>query len=263
MRPYAVLSNGERFRVELARRLMSTDRQIVVDEFTSVVDRQVAQIGAHAVQKYVRKHGKQFVAASCHYDILDWLQPDWIFEPATMHFARRSLQRRPSINVEIRRVIYEYWSLFAPFHYLTADLNKAATCYCLFANDQPVSFAGVLHRPHAQAKNIKGLSRLVTLPDWQGLGLAMILAEKLGAAYRAVDCRFRMYPAHPSLVRTFGKSQHWSLKKQAGTFSSRKGASSSMAGHYDRPCAVFEYVGPVMNADEARKLHGRQTTKAD
>ena len=40
-----------------------------MDEFTSVVDRQVAQIGAHAIQKYVRKHGRQFVAVSCHYDI--------------------------------------------------------------------------------------------------------------------------------------------------------------------------------------------------
>ena len=76
MRPYAVLSNGEKFRVELARRLLETEGTIVIDEFTSVVDRQVAQIGAHAAQKYVRKNGKKLVAASCHYDIVDWLQPD-------------------------------------------------------------------------------------------------------------------------------------------------------------------------------------------
>ena len=89
LRPYSVLSNGEKFRVELARRLLETQNTIVIDEFTSVVDRQVAQIGAHAVQKYVRKNNRQFVAASCHYDIVDWLQPDWVFEPATMTFSRR------------------------------------------------------------------------------------------------------------------------------------------------------------------------------
>ena len=64
LRPHAVLSNGERFRVELARHLLSDADPIVVDEFTSVVDRQVAQIGAHAVQKYVRRTGKKFVAVS-------------------------------------------------------------------------------------------------------------------------------------------------------------------------------------------------------
>jgi GNAT superfamily N-acetyltransferase len=254
MRPFAVLSNGERFRVELARRLMRDDPIIVMDEFTSVVDRQVAQIGAHAVQKYIRKHDKRFVAASCHYDILDWLQPDWILEPATMSFARRSLQRRPPIDIEIRRVAYEYWKLFAPFHYLTADLNRAAACFCMFANGRPAAFGAVLHRPHPKTKNVKGLSRLVTLPDWQGLGLALVLAEKLGAAYRAIDCRFRTYPAHPALIRAFGKwTTLWGLTKRGGEFSPRAGLTSTapMGG---RPCAVFEYVGEAMEAATARRL---------
>jgi ABC-type glutathione transport system ATPase component len=97
MRPYRVLSMGERFRVEIARRLLETprDKPIVIDEFTSVVDRQVAKIGSHAVQKWVRKHHRQFVAVSCHYDVIEWLQPDWILEPATMGFARREPGARP------------------------------------------------------------------------------------------------------------------------------------------------------------------------
>ena len=256
MRPFSVLSNGEKFRVEMARRLLSdADTIITVDEFTSVVDRQVAQIGAHAVQKYVRKTGKRFVAASCHYDIVEWLQPDWVLEPATMTFSRRSLRRRPPIDIEIRRVGYDYWALFAPFHYLSAELNRAAACFCLFANGYPAAFAGVLHRPHASARNIKGLSRLVTLPDWQGLGLAMILAEKLGAAYKGAGFRFRTYPAHPSLIRSFGKwREHWGLSKPAGTFSPHKGDTSSVSGFGGRPCAVFEYVGSALDRMEAARL---------
>src|SRR3990167_5139530 len=62
MRPFSVLSMGERFRVELARRLLELPDPIVVDEFSSVVDRQVAQIGSHAVQKYVRKNKRKFIA---------------------------------------------------------------------------------------------------------------------------------------------------------------------------------------------------------
>ncbi|MGA8729662.1 MAG: hypothetical protein WB608_13000 [Terracidiphilus sp.] len=82
----------------LARRLIECGAMVTMDEFRSVVDRQVAKIGAHAVQKFIRRAGTRFVAASCHYDIIEWMQPDWVFEPATMHFARRSLQRRPAFG---------------------------------------------------------------------------------------------------------------------------------------------------------------------
>jgi ABC-type ATPase with predicted acetyltransferase domain len=40
LRPYGVLSNGEKFRVSMARRLLEGGELTVVDEFTSVVDRQ-------------------------------------------------------------------------------------------------------------------------------------------------------------------------------------------------------------------------------
>ena len=74
MRPYHVLSNGEQFRVELARKLKDG---AVIDEFTSVVDRNVAKSCAMALRKYVDKTGlKNLTFASCHYDIVDWLQPD-------------------------------------------------------------------------------------------------------------------------------------------------------------------------------------------
>lgn len=257
MRPYSVLSNGEKFRVDLARRLLSNDDPIVVDEFTSVVDRQVAQIGSYAVAKYVRKHNRRFIGVSCHYDIIEWLQPDWLFEPATMTFTRRSLRRRPDIVIDIQRVDYSYWRLFAPFHYLTNELNKAARCYVLFANGRPASFAGMLHRPHPITKNIKGCSRLVTLPDWQGLGLAMILIEKVAAAYTALGYQVRTYPAHPSLVRSFDKSTHWRLEKKPGTFSGKTGAGTTIgkgSPFGGRPCAIFSYHGPVMNNDDATAL---------
>jgi ABC-type ATPase involved in cell division/GNAT superfamily N-acetyltransferase len=215
MRPYAVLSNGERFRVDLARRMLESGDPIVIDEFTSVVDRQVAQIGAHAAQKYVRRAGRRLVAASCHYDIVDWLQPDWVFEPSTMTFSRRSLQRRPALDVSVCRVPYDAWRMFAPFHYLTADLHRAARCFVLFVGDRPASFGAMLHRPHPKAKDIIGLSRLVTLPDWQGLGLAMILADALGSAYKALGKRMHTYPAHPSLIRSFAKSERWAMTQSA------------------------------------------------
>lgn len=83
LKPYHVLSNGEKMRVDLARALLEKDF-VVFDEFTSVVDRNVAQVASLAISKAVRNTGKQFIAVSCHYDIIEWLQPDWIFDTNTM-----------------------------------------------------------------------------------------------------------------------------------------------------------------------------------
>lgn len=80
LKPYGVLSNGEKMRVDLARAIMSDADPIVFDEFTSVVDRTVAQTASAAVAKAVRKANKRFVAVSCHRDVADWLQPDWIYD---------------------------------------------------------------------------------------------------------------------------------------------------------------------------------------
>lgn len=252
MRPFQVLSNGERFRVELARRLLELPDPIVVDEFTSVVDRQVAQIGAHAVQKYVRKNKRRFVAVSCHYDIVDWLQPDWIFEPSTMTFSRRLLRQRPTVDVTISRVPHSAWKLFAPFHYLTAELVPQARCFGLFVGDRISTFAGIMPKPISNGADagtaIAGVSRVVTLPDWQGLGLAFVLLDKLGAAYKGIGKRFRNYPAHPAFVRSHQHSKDWMQTKMAGKFSPVSGRFGG------RPCGVFEYVGPAMERSAAENL---------
>lgn len=268
LRPFAVLSNGEQFRATLARKMIETppDETIVVDEFTSLVDRQVAQIGAFAVAKWVRKNERRFVGVTCHYDVVDWLQPDWTFEPATMTFEWRSVQPRPRIECEIAHVPYATWKLFAPYHYLTADLNTGARCYGLWANGRLAAFGGVLHRPHAQNLRIKGLSRLVTLPDWQGLGLAFVLTDALGSAYKARGYSYHNYPAHPSFIRAFDRSPNWELRKRPKVQSTRIGGKSkygrtpkgvvvpsrqgpefSRMWKFDsRANAMFRYVGPAM-----------------
>jgi ABC-type lipoprotein export system ATPase subunit/GNAT superfamily N-acetyltransferase len=262
LRPYAVLSTGERFRVEVARRILETEGIVLIDEFTSVVDRQVAKITCHAVQKRIRKNGRKLVVASCHYDIIEWLQPDWIFEPATMTMTWRSLQPRPRIAATIARVEWSTWNLFARYHYMSAELHRAAQCFAMMVDGRPITFAAMLFRPHPKVRDIWGLSRLVTLPDWQGLGAAMILSDALGSAYAAGGKRFHTYPAHPSLIRAYDKSPHYAMRaKPASSIGAPNNKSrrdpnrTVVVGRFGaRPCAVFEYVGPKMNAADARAL---------
>lgn len=93
LKPYNVLSNGEKMRVDLARALLEKDLT-VFDEFTSVVDRRVAETMCLATNRSVKRLNKQFVAVSCHYDVLEWLQPDWYFDTNEMRCFFQSSHAR-------------------------------------------------------------------------------------------------------------------------------------------------------------------------
>jgi ABC-type lipoprotein export system ATPase subunit len=255
LRPYEVLSNGERFRVDLARRMIEAGDPIVVDEFTSVVDRQVAKIGAYAVAKYVRKNGRRLVAATCHYDVVDWLQPDWVFEPATMTLTWRSVQPRPRVECTIRPVPRSAWTLFRRYHYLTASLHFSAKSFVLFAEGQPAAFAAIVKRPHPTSKGLWAFTRWVTLPDWQGLGLIFVLTEYIGAAFKARGLRINTYPAHPALIRSCDRSPNWAMVGKPGVFNLNKASTLDTGWRQGtRPNATFQYVGPAITREESDHL---------
>lgn len=80
-KPYHVLSNGEKFRADLARKIKSN---AVIDEFTSVVDRDVAKAASVSLSKYIKNNDlENIVLSTCHHDILDWLEPDWVLDTDT------------------------------------------------------------------------------------------------------------------------------------------------------------------------------------
>ena len=95
LKSYDCLSQGEKMRVDIARALCLDSSLIVFDEFTSVVDREIAKVSAFAISKAVRRSKKKFIAVTCHYDVVDWLEPDWIFCTDTMEFSRKKELGRP------------------------------------------------------------------------------------------------------------------------------------------------------------------------
>lgn len=251
LKPYNVLSNGEKFRCNLARALVDEAPLVAFDEFSSVVDRQVARIGAHACAKAVRaRPGKQFVAVTCHEDVLEWLQPDWVLEPHLGRFSWRTHQRRPEVDLEIVRCDRSAWKMFSPHHYLSADLHKAARCFLGIVGGQPAAFGAIIHFPHARARHIWRLHRLVVLPDYQGLGLgAHAFPGALGSIVRALGFRLTVTTSHPALIRTWAKSSCW-LMRQAPHIPSGHtghiGMNHASAGRLGRRVASFEYVGSAL-----------------
>jgi ABC-type lipoprotein export system ATPase subunit len=255
LKPYHVLSNGEQFRATLARTLAEGDDLAVVDEFTSVVDRTVAKIGSAAVAKCVRNTGRRFVAVTCHYDVEDWLQPDWKYDVAEGRLTWRSLQRRPEIQLRVRRAGPSAWPLFARHHYLSSDLARAAGCFVADVDGQPAAFVAVLHS--VGRRSFWREHRAVCLPDFQGVGIGNALSEFVAGMYVCKGKGYRSTTSHPGMIGHRSRSANWKcvrapslsnpcFKEAArATYGSRRGT--------DRLTASFEYVGPA-RPDDARSF---------
>jgi ABC-type ATPase with predicted acetyltransferase domain len=93
------LSNGERARLDIAKAIYDANGGVVLlDEYTSVVNRAAAKSMSHALQRYARQKGLKIIIASCHFDIVEWLQPDYMF----------NLEHRDENGeVEMEKMVYE------------------------------------------------------------------------------------------------------------------------------------------------------------
>ena len=214
LKPYSVLSNGEKMRVDLARAILEEQNLFVFDEFTSVVDRNVAKIGSFAMQKAIRKTSKQFIAVTCHYDVEEWLLPDWVFDTDSMTFRSNDGQKknRPNIKFEIFKTADKsIWKMFAKHHYLSHNHNNAAQVYLAFINNQLAGFISILHLPNRD-KTIKKVHRLVILPDYQGLSIGVKLLNEIGKIYKKDCWRFTIVTSSPSLMFSLKRQKNWVCK---------------------------------------------------
>lgn len=254
LRPFNTLSNGEQYRANLAYLVgKATDNEVIlVDEYTSVVDRDVAKAMSNALQKYIRRTNKRIVLASCHFDIMEWLQPDWIYSPSKGRLEIAPSLRRPKIELSIFRCRYETWNLFKQHHYLTGDLNKACICYVTTMNNKPVAFNAVLPFPHGNIKNGYRMSRTVVLPDFQGLGLGSKITDYIASLYKKEGRTMYVKSSNPALWSHRDKSENWLLTtyidenkvKNTDFFvKARDGDKSGMLGYRQAITKSYKWIG--------------------
>lgn len=260
LRPYAVLSNGEKFRANLARVICEAPAQIVIDEFTSVVDRQIAKFGALAFSKAWRRlsktGGNQCVLLSCHYDIIDWVEPDWVFDTATGQYSGRGLWRRPKFDVEIWQTDQRYWKLFEPHHYLKLPAMIAATNYVATVDGELV--AHVAFSTRAGLREARAC-RLVVMPEWQGAGVGTRFLNAVCQMWLEGANRYNkrmptlFHTSHPGLCAALRRDKKW-VQVSANLYGENKARSrraiakaagriiSGYGGHF-RAVQGFRYIG--------------------
>ena len=255
LRPYHCLSVGEQFRANLARTFSKKKGVYVIDEFTSVVDRNVARSASNVLAKYVRRTKNQVVLASCHSDILEWLLPDWYYNPAegVTRTGSDSLQR-PEIPLEIIRCNQTAWELFKHHHYLDTNLSRGARCFLALWDGIPVGFSAALSLPHATIGIAWRESRTVVLPDYQGLNIGVKLSDYIASLAKATGCRFYSKTVHPAMVSYRKRSPHWRETEGSGKLKLH-GHQSMIERNWkptSRRCYSFEYIGPASSEEEAK-----------
>ncbi len=214
LRPFPVLSNGEKFRANLARLICEAPAEVVVDEFTSVVDRQIARFGALAFQKAWRRTAGQCVLLSCHYDIIEWVEPDWIFDTASGKYSGRGLWRRPKFELEIWQTDGSYWPLFEPHHYLKLPRMVAAEYFVAAVGGEPVAHLAFAPRLEIGAMRA---CRMVVVPEWQGAGVGLRFLNWLCEYHKSGHGRYGaraskgvyFHTSHPGLCSALRRDAKW------------------------------------------------------
>ena len=253
-KPYNALSNGERFRADVSRRLHSG---AAIDEFTSVVNREAAKSCSFSIQKYIRKRNlTRIVFASCHKDIIEYLQPDWIYDTDTSQFYNGRYLCRPAIELILRTAAVDEWSVYKAHHYLSGSINRASICYVAELDGLPVCFVAVLAFPFKGCRNAYRESRLVVLPDFQGIGIGNAVSESVAEIYLAKGCRYFSKTTNPRCGEHRDNSPLWKgtshnhkrrpdyVKNGTVRAKSKYTMSEEMQKiHATRLCYSHEYIG--------------------
>lgn len=121
--------------------------------------------------------------------------------------------QRPEIKLTVRRVEASVWTsmLFDKSHYLTSELNKSCKCLLFEWNNVPVAFVGILNTPRKGIPYGCSISRIVILPDYQGLGLSTVIFNFVGGIVKSLsdeehDYRLYIKTAHSKFGQALSRN---------------------------------------------------------
>lgn len=249
-RPYNVLSVGEKFRADLARKLKSG---CLIDEFTSTVNRETALSCSTSISKYIRKNNlKRCVFVSCHKDFIDALCPDYVIDlDDESIYDTRGLERRKfKLSVYETKEKDEMWQIFKRHHYLSADLNIACKMYVAYLDNIPVACCAILPQPGVH--NLEGgqawrVHRLVVLPDYQGLGIGTKFLNYMADMFAYHGKVLYIRTSHHKLINYMLRSPNWEGTGVMSHSHKQTGILAHIVPNEKRLSTSFHFIGQCSN----------------
>lgn len=257
VRPVKTLSNGQRARAEAALLMCQSNDIVVIDEWTSVVDRTVAKAMSFCVSKFSKKQNKKIILLSCHYDILEWVKPDWMIDCNLQKFQLPVSEdfffsKREQLKFDIRKIGKESWRFFSKYHYLSDKLPGGSIyLYGLFLGDTQIGFQCFAnYTPHTKGtKRIYHSNRTVVHPDYAGLGLGIKLINQSTALFLNEYTQYRVMAKFSSLpvFKAMSRQKEWRYLKTERLMGKMKtgGGMERKGGfrEYGIKTYHFEYIG--------------------
>lgn len=96
---------------------------------------------------------------------------------------------------------------------MNGDISNNARCFGLYDKDKIIGFIGVLHFPHPKNSKIKRVTRLVILPDYQGIGLGTRFLNFVADFYTKQGFDFRIVTSAKNLIYALNKNKKWALQR--------------------------------------------------
>jgi len=272
-RPYHVLSTGEKHRANIAKTLKEG---CVIDEFTSVCNRDLAKSISVGVRKTIDHYGyKNVVIATCHEDVINWLGPDWVANTLTGRLVEGRSERKLS-QFRILPCSVKAWAIFSDHHYLSSEINKSAHCWIVInENNNICGFASSIAFPHPTLRNAWRGHRTVILPDYQGMGLGGRVSDAIAKMFYDNGCLYFSKTAHPKLGEHRNKSSFWKptsknkvsrkkdytkrvYKQSTNPSLKNKFSTEIYLAHADRVCYSHEYIGDGTRALKKQEVKHKE-----
>jgi GNAT superfamily N-acetyltransferase len=100
--------------------------------------------------------------------------------------------------------------MFRNYHYLNGSLGAGVRCYTAVYQNKPVAFIAIIHTK--MKIDYFRVSRLVVLPDYQGIGLGKRLLNFIAKLYTSqINLPFYLVTSNPQLIRC--NLDHWRIKR--------------------------------------------------
>jgi ABC-type lipoprotein export system ATPase subunit len=252
VKPREVLSIGEGFRADLA---LNVEDGVLLDEFTSTVDRNVARSCCTSFGKYVRRSGKKgIVVCSCHKDFIEFLKPDLVLDiDDSKVYDLRGAEFDTEIKIDIFRCSDKsLWNVFKEHHYMSSELNKACHFYVmrLHGTGDLVGCFSTLPQMTGTKKWGWRVHRTVVLPDYQGLGISSRTLNFFGEYYHKNGRFLGIRTSSIPMLNSLRNNPMWEVGKPTNSakIDSKKTHWTALGEKLkgktrDKDCTTASYLG--------------------
>lgn len=134
LRRFRELSDGQKYRYRLAKLINEKEKSIwIIDEFCTSLDRDMAKIVAHLIQKVARNLSKTVVVATTHRDLVEDFQPDIMIDKGyerDVEVTRNvAVLKKCSLydKIRIEKGMIEDYEKLSRFHYRSKEDEEASS----------------------------------------------------------------------------------------------------------------------------------------